>query len=481
MLDITLLNNDQKEMIKHILINKKTHNWQDMGFGKTVTTLSAYNSLLILGEVKRVLVISYPSIVFNVWEQETKKWKHLQDLTFTKIKGNPKQRKELVTYARDTDFTLLSIFNLDWFIKEYKNNWIWDALIIDESTLFKSYKAVRFKALKEVLDNFKYITLLSGTPKPNSYQDLWSQYFILDKGERLGKNITAFRNNFMEQGYFKYSWELKPKADKEIKEKIKDITFYKDVKISLPQIFYKYEEIELPSKIIKILNTAKSEAILNIYNIDEVRELKKKFDKEEDFIKQMQIQIKIDELLEDSLSLNSAVSIYNKLLQISSSGYYDEDKKYIHVHDTKIKYLKDFLEYHNENFIIVYNFQFEKDLILKNIKNVVAFDKRKSEKIISDWNNRKIKYLLTHAGSLSHGVNLQFGGNSLIWYSPTSNLEQYLQMNKRLHRKGQTKNVNIIHFYTSIFEKTVYDNLNNKNMSQKDLLKSMNKLLISDI
>jgi len=478
MLKYTDLKSHQLEIINTIINKPKSYIWADMGAGKTASTLHAYNWLMDIGLVNKVLIISHPSIVNSVWYTEAKNWEELHNLRFNIIKGTAKQRTKQIEQGL-SDFTLISIYNLKWFIdNNYFNNY--DGLIIDEATLFKSYNSVRFKSIKPYINQFTYITLLSGTPKPNTYMDLWSPLFILDGGKRLGKNITTFRKSYMKQHtYIKHAWEMLKGSDKLIQDKVKDICINFKVDINLPQLFIKDIEINLDKKHLDFIsNMLKHKVISDKHSkLDVLYKEYKKAELEEDISVIWDLEEKISNILEDSTILKHTSELYLKTLMISSGGYYDmidNTRIYKHVHDTKVKYLKDMLDiYSNENFIIVYNYQFEKDMILEHINNVTAYDKKNSNNIIENWNKGNIKYLLTHVSSLSHGVNLQYGGSNMIYFSPTSNLEQYLQMNKRLLRNGQKNNVNIFQFYTTKWEKLVYDKLQDKNISQQELLSKM--------
>jgi len=474
----------QRYTMDFIITNPKSFIMLDMGAGKTPSTLFAYSELLFWGNVKKVLVISHPSIVNNVWHNEINKWDGLKHLTYTIVNGTPAKRLKQFKEAQNKHFTMLSIYNLDWAIKEGLLA-DYDGLIIDESTMFKSYKSVRFKQLKTIVNQFNYVTLLSGTPKPNTITDLWSQLFLLDGGKRLGKNISAFRRQYMTPGYIKHTWIEKDNSLDEVTDKIDDLCFNYDIVIDKPECFMHFLEVELDSKTKKKYDSMKKNLFISD-DFEKINKLKKEYDrlaksKDNVAIEIWAIEDELSELLTGDSVINGASQLYSKCLQFSSGFTYDiiEDdtkpnkiKSYTIQHDSKIKYLKTMLNdiYNNENFIIIYNLQAEKDIIMKAIKNIVVYDKRKSAKIINDWNDGKIKYLLTHVSSLSHGVNLQFGGNNMIYYSPCNNLETYLQMNKRLDRKGQTKNVNIFHLYTTIDEMNVYKALEDKNISQNRLL-----------
>ncbi len=402
-----------------------------MGAGKTIISLSTFVSLYNSSKINNALIIAPLRVANSTWHSELKNWAHTQHLTYSIATGNVNNRQKAIN--NNANLTITNCENTEWIIKENKK---FDMLIIDESSKFKNPSAKRFKILKNYLDNFKYIILLTGTPCPNSYIDIWSQIYLIDKGQRLGYNISQFKAKYFIRDYMGFNYELKKNAEIEINNKIKDITMTIDNPVELPDINYKNEYIELDKDIEKKYKELEKEFLLTIRD----REIP---------------------------AINKAV-LQNKLLQFCNGSIYDEDKNIVNIHDYKIKLLKEILEEIN-NCIIVYNYQSDLQNIKNNIKDCKTI---KSDEDIKAWNDGKIKRLLLHPASASHGLNLQYGGNIIIWYGINYNLEQYLQMNKRLHRSGQVNNVNIIHLLIKNKLDDIVLNyiIKNKNITQKAFL-----------
>ena len=413
----------------------------NMGLGKTLITLDALTVLKEFAYIDKILLISFPNILHG-WKSEIDKFNI--NLSIQIVEGNQKER--LKQLNSDNDIVAINIYNFKWFVEVNKIKF--DCLIIDESSAFKNPSSVRFKNIKILLKKqyFKYKILLSGTPNPNMYLDLWSQNYILDMGKRLEPYITKFKNKYMQKHpYLKSVYKPIDGMDKVVMDKIKDISFNIEVK-DIHKINYYYKEHTLPNNITEIIKDMKDNFIMNI-----------------------------DDNLDENSIINSASVLYSKLLQISSGGLIVGNEVKI-LHLERIKLLKELLEsYDNENFIIVYNFKFQRDLIMENIKNITLWDKKYANNLINKWNNKKIKYLLVHHGNISHGVNMQHGGNNIIYFTPLNNLENYLQLNKRLARGKDKKIVNIFHLYSTNDDKKVYKSLENKNFNMKKMLKGFIK------
>lgn len=285
--------NYQQYSINHIIDHKASGLFLDMGMGKTVSTLTAIDNLIFLGEVSRVLVIAPLRVAEDTWSTEVEKWDHLKHLKISKILGTKKQRKEALN--KDADIYVTNRENVDWLVSECFDSWIWDMVIIDELSSFKSSKAKRFRALKKVRAYFKRIVGLTGTPAPNSLIDLWPQIYLLDGGQRLGKTITGFKDRYFNpgrrNGYVVYNWELKQGAEEAIQNKISDIC------ISMKADDY----LDIPERIDNRVEISLSKKALEIY---------KKLEKE--------LVIEIAE--EDITAANSAV-LTNKLLQMANGQF----------------------------------------------------------------------------------------------------------------------------------------------------------------
>lgn len=414
---------------------KKCGLFLDMGKGKTASSLTIASDFIDDFFVNKILIIGPLRVANNVWQQEARNWEHLKHLHIGICTGSEQDR--LAVLKANHDITVINRENVEWLIENCK--WRWDMLIIDESSSFKSSKAKRFKALKKITKYLKSIILLSGTPSPNGEQDLWSQIFLLDSGQRLGRTMTAFRQRFFTSDYMGYTYKINPGASQIIKDLIKDICItLEDVNEKEDTSISSTEYIELPEKTKKQYKELEKQFMLSLENVD--------------------------------ITTMSAAALGNKLLQLCNGAVYDIDKNYHVLHDEKIKKLKDIIEENpNENFLIAYNFKSDLDRLVKAFPDAVVMGKHDHE--INLWNAGKIKILLAHPASAGHGLNLQFGGNIIIWFGLTWSLELYQQFNKRLDRPGQKKQVKIIHLVTkNCIDERVLQAINSKATTQQQLI-----------
>lgn len=417
-------------------------------WGKTVSTLTAIDNLIFLGEVSRVLVIAPLRVAEDTWSTEVEKWDHLKHLRISKILGTKKQREEALN--KDADIYVTNRENVDWLVSECFDSWIWDMVIIDELSSFKSSKAKRFRALKKVRPYFKRIVGLTGTPAPNSLIDLWPQIYLLDGGQRLGKTITRFKDRYFNpgrrNGYVVYNWELKQGAEEAIQNKISDIC------ISMKADDY----LELPERIDNRVEISLSKKSMEIY---------KKLEKD--------LIIEIAE--EDITAANSAV-LTNKLLQMANGAIYSESKEVVNIHDEKLGKLEEIIDTSNGKSVLVfYNFKHDYNRISEMLtKKKLTYQTLNNSEDIKKWNNGEIQVALLHPASAGHGLNLQYGGNIIVWFGLTWSLELYQQANARLHRQGQ-KGIVIIHHLISkgTVDEDVMNALANKEVNQNMLLEAV--------
>lgn len=417
------LHNYQKAGIEHILSNSHCGLFKDMGLGKTVTTLTAIKKLMFEElDISSALIIAPKRVAVTVWTEEVKVWDHLQNIKISRIIGTEQQRKKAL--AQKADIYTIGRDNVAWLCGLYGGLSLpFDMLVIDESSSFKNHKSLRFKALKLAQPSFKRVVLLTGTPAPNSLIDLWPQVYLLDRGERLGKLITHFRQKYFTEGQkngsIVYNYRLQKGAEMEIHKKISDIC------ISMKTEDY----LELPG------------SVINDINIDFPAELQKKYD---DFEKE-----KIFELLEkgeegEEITALNAAALSNKLLQFANGAIYDEDKNYHEIHPLKLEACKEIVENaQGKPILIAWTYRHDMYRLTGYLK---AYKPRelKTERDIKDWNAGKIRVLMMHPASGGHGLNLQKGGNIIIWFGQTWSLELYKQLNARLARQGQSEVV-VIH------------------------------------
>ncbi len=438
----------QQYAINHIIDHNASGLFLDMGMGKTVSSLTAVGNLLFLGDTDKVLVIAPKRVAEDTWSTEIEKWDHLKNLRISVILGTPKQRIEAV--EKDADIYVTNRENVVWLVDNYFKSWKWDTCIIDELSSFKSSKAKRFRALKKVRPYFKRIIGLTGTPAPNSLIDLWPQVYLLDGGQRLGKTITGYRERYFTPGdrnqFVVFNYNLKDGAEDAIHNKISDICVSMKAKdyLDLPERIDNKIYIDLPKKV-----------------KDQYKELEK------------ELIIQLDN--EDITATNSAV-LTGKLLQMCNGAVYSEDKEVVEVHDEKLNALMDIIEAANGKPVLIF-YSFKHDLT--RIQEFLKKNKLKGQELdgsedIKKWNNGEIPILLLHPASAGHGLNLQYGGNIVVWFGLTWSLELYQQANARLHRQGQKQTVIIHHIIArDTVDEDVIKALTNKEVNQNVLLEAV--------
>lgn len=438
----------QQYAINHVIDHKASGLFLDMGMGKTVSTLTAIDDLMFLGDVDKTLVIAPKRVALDTWSTEIEKWDHLKDLNISIILGKPKER--ITAVEKEADIYVTSRDNVVWLVENYFNNWKWDTCVIDELSSFKSSKSKRFRALKKVRPYFKRIIGLTGTPAPNSLIDLWPQIYLLDGGKRLGKTITGYRQQYFtpgfSNGYVVYNYILKENADKAIQAKISDICISMMAKdyLDLPERIDNKINIELPVDVFK-----------------KYRELEK------------ELVLSIDD--EDITATNAAV-LTGKLLQLANGAIYTEDKEIIKIHDEKIEKLLEIIDTSNGQPVLVfYNFKHDYNRISEALSKLkIKHQALENSEDIKKWNNGEIQVALLHPASAGHGLNLQYGGNIIIWFGLTWSLELYQQANARLHRQGQTKTVIIHHLISKgTVDEDVMKALEGKEVNQNKLLEAV--------
>jgi SNF2 family DNA or RNA helicase len=399
----------------------------DMGLGKTVITLTAIKRLIEDFAVCRVLIIAPRTVAESTWQTEANKWEHTKDLTFSTVLGTATQREAAL--AKEADCYVINRENVVWLCDYYKYQLPFDMLVVDESSSFKNHQAKRFKALKKVLPCFSRVVILTGTPAPNTLMDIWAQMYLLDRGEALGKTITQYRRQYFRpgqtNGYIVYNYVLQPGAEKKIHQAIEPkVASLKAADwLKLPKRIDNVVKINLPAKAAALYAKMEKDYILSFGDED--------------------------------VTAASAAALSNKLLQMANGAVYDEDKGVINLHDAKIEKLKEIQELNEGQPILVfYAYKHDLEKLKEAFKNAREL---KGAKDMEDWNKGKIPMLLAHPASTAYGLNLQSGGNIIVWYGLTWSLELYQQANARLYRQGQEKPVIIHHLVSAgtIDEKVV--------------------------
>lgn len=403
----------QHRMIDFIYNTPKCAVWAGLGLGKTITTLTAITDLLDSLTVCKVLIIAPLRVANSVWHTEAKRWTHTKDLTFSIVTGSEKER--ISALFKSADIYVINRENVQWLVEHYKTKWPYDLVVIDESSSFKSASSQRFKALKKVRTLTDRMVQLTGTPSPNGLIDVWSQMFLLDGGERLGKTMSAYKMRFFQTGHNGYTLKPVNNADKIIHRLIDDMV------ISLNVDDY----LQMPERIDTVMRVNMPPARLAEY-----KQL------ERDFI--MQIN-------DAEIVAYNAATLAGKLLQYCNGAMYtDELKNWTEIHTAKLDALDEILEDNqDENLLIAYNYKTDLIRLKTRYPDAVVLDN--DPDIITRWNNGEIKMLLAHPASAGHGLNLQHGGSIIVWFGLNWSLELYQQFNGRLRRQGQTKPVRIVH------------------------------------
>lgn len=441
------LHNYQNAAITHIMQHDFCGLFLDMGLGKTVSTLTAINKLIFEElDISTVLVIAPKRVAENVWTSELKKWEHLTGLKISRVIGTEKQRKAAL--REKADVYMLGRDNVTWLCGQYGGSMLpFDMLVVDESSSFKSPKSLRFKALKAVQPSFKRVVILTGTPAPNGLIDLWSQIFLLDRGERLGKTISMYRDNYFRpgkrNGAIVYKYDLQSDGEARIHKRIEDICMSMKAKdyLDLPERIDNYIKLEFP------------------------KELQDKYD---EFERDMVLELLSTE---QEISAVNAAALSNKLLQFANGAVYDSEKNYHVVHDLKLEAAEEIVENANgKPVLIAWTYRHDLERLLVKLKKYKPRE-LKTEKDIEDWNAGNIQVMLMHPASGGHGLNLQTGGNIIVWFGQTWSLELYMQFNARLDRQGQTEAVIINHLIASkTIDEDVIKSLANKNSKQEGLM-----------
>ena len=418
----------------------------ECGLGKTAITLSALQSLMLDSfDVKRCLIVAPLRVARDTWPAEIEKWDHLKGLTFEVAVGDEKTRIAAIKNAmrNNTRIVIINRENVPWLIAN--TPWIYDMVVLDELSSFKSSKALRFKALRKIRPRIERIVGLTGTPAPNGYMDLWAQFRILDQGERLGKFITHYREEYFTLDPFKKfaDYEIKPDSAKRINDKISDIT------VSMQAV----EHLKMPELLKQQEVITMSESEYGRY-----QELKRK---------------KVLQLGDEKVTAKNAASLCGKLSQLANGAIYDEDGKILEVHERKLDALEDLIEEANgKPTLVAYWFKHDYERIKKRIPGVREI---KTSEDIKDWNDKKIKVGLIHPASAGHGLNLQQGGSYMIWFGLTWSLELYEQTNARLWRQGQkSQTVVIKHIIAKgTVDEMIYEALINKHVTQSALMNAV--------
>ncbi len=416
----------------------------DMGLGKTSITLTALNDLLFdYFDAHRILVVAPLRVARNTWSDEIEKWDHLKDLRFSVAVGTETER--LSALKQKADIYIINRENLQWLIEKSDVPFDFDMVVIDELSSFKNHQAKRFKSLMKVRPKVKRIVGLTGTPSSNGLMDLFAEFKILDMGARLGRFIGQYRMTYFKpdkmNGPIVYSYKPLPGAEQAIYEKISDIT------ISMKAA----DHLKMP----KLVNTK--------YMVHLSEKEKKKYE-------DMKAELVLA-LPEGEITAANAASLSGKLSQMANGAVYADDESILSIHERKLDALEDIIEAANGKTVLVaYWFKHDLMRIEERLKSKdIPFEKLDSDASIKKWNKGELPVALIHPASAGHGLNLQSGGSTLVWFGITWSLELYQQTVARLYRQGQSEGtVTNIH----ILAKDTVDERIMKALQEKDSTQS---------
>lgn len=436
----------QERMIRTVIEKPKVGLFLDMGLGKTVIALTAIKYLLYeTFEVGRVLVIAPKRVAEDTWTRESAKWDHLKDLRISKVMGSPARREaalranaDIYVMGRDT-----TVWLVGYCLKQKR--WPFDMIVIDELSSFKNPQSKRFRAIRKVLPRVTRIVGLTGTPSPNGLMDLWAELYLLDRGERLGPTLGAYRDSYFRpgarNGYVVYKWLPIKGAREAIESRIRDICISMNAK----------DYLQLPKRIDNVIPIRLSEPELRQYH-----------------------QMERDQLLqlgESTVVALNAAAVMTKLLQIANGRAYDDAGRVVRIHDRKLETLEEIAEDTDSPILVFYSFRHDLDAIRERFPEARVLE---GPEDIADWNEGRIQMLLVHPASAGYGLNLQDGGHVIVWYGLTWSLELYQQANARLYRQGQTKPVIIHHLIAEgTVDEQVMRALQKKDTSQAALLAAL--------
>lgn len=432
----------------------------DCGLGKTIITLTAIISLLLKGEIKKVLIIAPKRVALNTWPSEIMKWVHTRQLRYSVVVGTQKQRLEAL--KADADIYIINKETVQWLVEESGVDFDFEMVVIDELSCMKNPRSHIYRSLMKVRPKVKRMLGLTGTPASNGLMDLYGEITILDNGERFGKFITRFRNDYFlpdkYNGNIVYSYKPLPNAEEAILDKISDMC------ISLKIM----DVLDMPELIINDYECKMSKKEMQIY-----REFKKEY---------------IVDLDGCEIDANSAAALSLKLQQLSSGAIYVQEQCELpsgdisnktmtkEIHNAKLDALEDLIEAMcGKPVLVVYWFKHELTRITKLLDKLgLTYSKIDDIQSINDWCDKKLQVGLLHPASAGHGLNLQSGGNTMIWFTPIWSLELYQQTLCRLYRQGVGDTVVIWHIKcVGTIDSRILKALADKDETQNSLIEAV--------
>ena len=454
----------QQRAIDYVLDHPSCLLSLDMGLGKTSIVLSAISQLLSTCQISRVLIIAPLYVAKDTWPREVQKWGF--PVSISVACGSAAERQRAL--EANTDIVVINRENVIWLFTMYGDHIksMFDMLVIDESSSFKSSQSKRFKILKKYCMLFERVVLLSGTPRPRNVEDLYSQIYLLDRGARLGRSLTAFRQNFEKpgrrNGYIVYDWIPLEGAENDIYKRLSDVSVSMTAEdyLNVPEEQIIDHVIVLPEKVMSKYKQLEKESVIRINEKTNKR-------KNENTVKR-------------TIEGDTKAVIIGELLQFSNGAVYDTEHEAVEIHQEKLKALAEIIESTEEPVMVFY--WFKHDLVrLKEYFKAYDPVSLKSQKDIADWNAGKIRLAFVHPASMGHGLNLQDGGHIIVWFGLSWSLEITQQANARLHRQGQKQKVQIHRLICkNTVDEDVIKSLDKKDIGQEGLINAIKARIASD-
>ena len=418
-----------------------------MGLGKTVCTLTAIEHLMYdTFEVSKVLIVAPLRVAKVTWSDEIDKWDHLSHLTYSVAVGSEKER--LLALKKKADLYMINRENLQWLIEKSGLPFDYDMVVLDELSSFKSWQSKRFRAFMKVRPKVQRVVGLTGTPSSNGLMDLFAEFKCLDMGERLGRFITQYRNAFFipdrMNGQVVYSYKLRPFSEEEIYRRIGDIT------ISMKAL----DHLKMP------------ELIENRYPVY-------MDDGEKQQYESMKKDLILPYLENETITAANAAALSGKLCQMANGAVYSDEGSVAHIHDRKLDALEDIIEAAQGPILLCYWFKHDLERITKKLDELkVEYVRISSDGSIRMWNEGKFQVGLIHPASAGHGLNLQAGGNHIVWFGLTWSLELLEQTNARLWRQGQRAETVVVQYLVTAgtIDERILDAISKKEKDQNALI-----------
>lgn len=418
-----------------------------MGLGKTVCTLTAIEHLMYdTFEVSKVLIVAPLRVAKVTWSDEIDKWDHLSHLTYSVAVGSEKER--LSALKKKADLYMINRENLQWLIEKSGLPFDYDMVVLDELSSFKSWQSKRFRAFMKVRPKVQRVVGLTGTPSSNGLMDLFAEFKCLDMGERLGRFITQYRSAFFipdrMNGQVVYSYKPRPFAEEEIYRRIGDIT------ISMKAL----DHLKMP------------ELIENRYPVY-------MDDGEKQQYESMKKDLILPYLENEAITAANAAALSGKLCQMANGAVYSDEGSVVHIHDRKLDALEDIIEAAQGPILLCYWFKHDLERITKKLDELkVEYARISSDGSIRMWNEGKFQVGLIHPASAGHGLNLQAGGNHIVWFGLTWSLELLEQSNARLWRQGQRAETVVVQYLVTAgtIDERILDAISKKEQDQNALI-----------